>query len=516
MRLPRAVKQQAAYPAQDALFVNSRRTGGNLITKWYVNDPFGANTRTAVDISVADYDLPPDISQPSGSTLDTGDCRLTNAVQSQDVTGGTGTFLYTNLHEANLWGGDTVDRAVCRLYQFNTSNNAVILDRIFGGPSLYYTFPTVAADFANNAYWVFSRGGPAEFLGVRAVETDAGIFVNSSTSIQPGSTNTTGTRWGSYFGASVDHNDGFTNARVWITGAYALAGSWDTTIASISNYTRGTLSVDPNTDFNVTGDLGGTFTPNTQNYFATNTGQTGLTYNVLETLPWLTTSRTSNNQLYSLIQTTTATVNTAQPVGFYSGTITFTDCALNGVTHVRNVSLTVRPLNNLCTRALPLNPGTITASNLHADGSDLTTCGGLDTKDIWYAFIAPCSGTLQVDTLDTPGDTDSTLAAFNACGSAQIACNDNFNSLRSRIRIPVTGGNTYYFRVAGANGVEGTWNLYVGYTSDLNRDGLTDFFDYLDFVADFSANDPRADFNADGVIDFFDYLDFVAEFSSAC
>jgi hypothetical protein len=45
---------------------------------------------------------------------------------------------------------------------------------------------------------------------------------------------------------------------------------------------------------------------------------------------------------------------------------------------------------------------------------------------------------------------------------------------------------------------------------------VLDFFDYLDFVAAFSANDPSADFNGDGVIDFFDYLDFVAAFAEGC
>ncbi|MBU6412233.1 MAG: hypothetical protein KGS45_02060 [Planctomycetes bacterium] len=52
--------------------------------------------------------------------------------------------------------------------------------------------------------------------------------------------------------------------------------------------------------------------------------------------------------------------------------------------------------------------------------------------------------------------------------------------------------------------------------ADFNNDGTTDFFDYLDFVAAFSSNNPSADFNLDQVIDFFDYLDFVAEFSVGC
>ncbi len=52
--------------------------------------------------------------------------------------------------------------------------------------------------------------------------------------------------------------------------------------------------------------------------------------------------------------------------------------------------------------------------------------------------------------------------------------------------------------------------------ADFNGDGVVDFFDYLDFVDAFSANDPSADFNGDTVIDFFDYLDFVDAFSTGC
>jgi hypothetical protein len=52
--------------------------------------------------------------------------------------------------------------------------------------------------------------------------------------------------------------------------------------------------------------------------------------------------------------------------------------------------------------------------------------------------------------------------------------------------------------------------------ADFNGDTSVDFFDYLDFVAAFSSNNPSADFNGDTNIDFFDYLDFVASFSSGC
>jgi hypothetical protein len=55
-----------------------------------------------------------------------------------------------------------------------------------------------------------------------------------------------------------------------------------------------------------------------------------------------------------------------------------------------------------------------------------------------------------------------------------------------------------------------------GCAADFNGDTVLDFFDYLDFVAAFAANDPSSDYNADTVIDFFDYLDFVADFAAGC
>ena len=55
--------------------------------------------------------------------------------------------------------------------------------------------------------------------------------------------------------------------------------------------------------------------------------------------------------------------------------------------------------------------------------------------------------------------------------------------------------------------------LHFTSNADYNADGVVDFFDYLDFVNDFSANMLDAYFNEDGVIDFFDYLDFVEAFA---
>ncbi|MDX2146718.1 MAG: immunoglobulin domain-containing protein [Planctomycetota bacterium] len=52
--------------------------------------------------------------------------------------------------------------------------------------------------------------------------------------------------------------------------------------------------------------------------------------------------------------------------------------------------------------------------------------------------------------------------------------------------------------------------------ADFNCDDVTDFFDYLDFIALFGLEDILADYNADGVVDFFDYLDFSFELEQGC
>ncbi len=61
-----------------------------------------------------------------------------------------------------------------------------------------------------------------------------------------------------------------------------------------------------------------------------------------------------------------------------------------------------------------------------------------------------------------------------------------------------------------------TIDAVVACNADYNIDGIADFFDYLDFVADFAAARSGSDFNADFVVDFFDYLDFVAAFADGC
>jgi len=53
-------------------------------------------------------------------------------------------------------------------------------------------------------------------------------------------------------------------------------------------------------------------------------------------------------------------------------------------------------------------------------------------------------------------------------------------------------------------------------TGDMDRDGLVDFSDYLNFINAYEAQEPAADINGDGLIDFTDYLAFLDSYSLGC
>jgi hypothetical protein len=52
--------------------------------------------------------------------------------------------------------------------------------------------------------------------------------------------------------------------------------------------------------------------------------------------------------------------------------------------------------------------------------------------------------------------------------------------------------------------------------ADLNCDGTLNFFDVSEFIAAYTAMDPRADFTGDGKYNFFDVSAYIAQYSAGC
>ncbi|HLP84560.1 MAG TPA: hypothetical protein VK157_09435 [Phycisphaerales bacterium] len=86
------------------------------------------------------------------------------------------------------------------------------------------------------------------------------------------------------------------------------------------------------------------------------------------------------------------------------------------------------------------------------DGLDASCAfGGADNADVWFRYVAPAGAqSISVDT-GAGSIPDTTLAIFDACGGAEVACDDDGdpNGLRSRISgFPVVGGGVYFIRAA--------------------------------------------------------------------
>ena len=124
------------------------------------------------------------------------------------------------------------------------------------------------------------------------------------------------------------------------------------------------------------------------------------------------------------------------------------------------------PANDTCATAKVLpncNPGTVafntTFANSTAGGPNL--CGA-NNKDVWFRWVAPCNGQVDLDTFGSCYDT--VLAVYRgSCGSLLTvpgavpvtSCNDDANagrpngSFQSYVTFPAIAGTTYFFQVGG-------------------------------------------------------------------
>ncbi|MCH7871754.1 MAG: hypothetical protein IID33_08635, partial [Planctomycetes bacterium] len=125
------------------------------------------------------------------------------------------------------------------------------------------------------------------------------------------------------------------------------------------------------------------------------------------------------------------------------------------------------PPNDECATCSPVFTDTpVNGTTVGASGTDITSCSGEDTLDVWHCWTADCTGTVTISLCD-PDPTlmrDPTLAVFDACGGTELACDDDGcpgSSLRSELSLPVTTGTQYRIRVSGFNESFGDYTLNV-------------------------------------------------------
>ena len=193
------------------------------------------------------------------------------------------------------------------------------------------------------------------------------------------------------------------------------------------------------------------------------------------------------------------------------------------------------PANDGCSYASAIGDGTHAYTNVNAtmDGPEET--GGCQAlfNDVWFRYVAPCTGDVYAHTCDS--DFDTLLAVYaGACPTAPgqfIACNDDSCENRSEVVFPSVAGQVYYVRIGGYFGVQGSGYLFMECQEtayplgDMNCDGSVDFSDIDPFAlalsdpagyaAQFPDCDPlNGDCSEDGQLSFTDIDCFVDLLSS--
>lgn len=123
------------------------------------------------------------------------------------------------------------------------------------------------------------------------------------------------------------------------------------------------------------------------------------------------------------------------------------------------------PSNDDCADASPIGDGATPFSNAGASTDGPAPCDLLMGSDIWYEYIATCTGNWRVDTCGSSFDT--VLGAYDGCGcpvGVLLDCNDDFDfcgegGLQSILNVPVVAGNCYRLQVGGFLGAVGSGTI---------------------------------------------------------
>lgn len=111
-------------------------------------------------------------------------------------------------------------------------------------------------------------------------------------------------------------------------------------------------------------------------------------------------------------------------------------------------SFTTQLFNDSCENSFCAFNG-LFFDNTDATSDDLSQCAV--ENDLWYEFVAPCTGDLTVSTCGG-AQFDTFLAVYEGCDCPPenlAGCSDDFCDLQSEVTIPVTAGSCFKIRVGG-------------------------------------------------------------------
>ncbi len=118
------------------------------------------------------------------------------------------------------------------------------------------------------------------------------------------------------------------------------------------------------------------------------------------------------------------------------------------------------PQHDNCLDAIALtNNQPFAGSTIGATGASESTCSSEDFFDVWHAFTPAVAGQYVISLCGSAFDT--TLAVYDTCDGAELACNDDFCNRQSELALHLEQDQTYLIRVAGYRGAIGDYTIIV-------------------------------------------------------
>jgi Metallo-peptidase family M12/Reprolysin family propeptide len=188
-----------------------------------------------------------------------------------------------------------------------------------------------------------------------------------------------------------------------------------------------------------------------------------------------------------------------------------------GTLNVTCTPIVLPPANDECTGAVFIGNGTFAFDSTDATASPTSLPAGCDegagtamAKDLWYLYLAPCTGTVSVSTCGTAG-FDTRLAAYGVCpipSTPVVACDDNTagcTNNTSSMSFTTNVNSLYYIRVGGAT-TGGAGSFTVSCTpsappcpADLDNDGQVSGSDLAVLLG--AWGNPGGDLDGNGTTD---------------
>ncbi len=120
--------------------------------------------------------------------------------------------------------------------------------------------------------------------------------------------------------------------------------------------------------------------------------------------------------------------------------------------------------NDECGSATPVVDGINgPRNNVGATNSSTFACSATAGRDVWFRYVATCSGSTTFDTCSATRTFDTVIEVLSGtCGAlTSVGCSDDACGLGSSTTVGLAAGQTYFVRVGGYGSQQGSFDVTI-------------------------------------------------------